>query len=84
MSKPATYKVAVALDYDGTAVPQITASAENLNADLIVKLARRFNVPVVENPKLADALRTLDNNQEIPEHLYEAVALVLHELGRRQ
>ena len=52
-------------------------------AALIVKLARRFNVPVVEKPTLARVLSTLDTDQHIPQSLYEAVALLINEIERR-
>ena len=42
------------------------------------EIARQFNVPVMRNVPLAQALNKLDIGEEIPEDLYEAVAEVLN------
>lgn len=81
----ALYRRAVGLGYDERrgAAPHVTVNGEELSADEIVRVARRFGVPVVERKELAEALGGLDADQEIPPDLYEAVAVLLHELERR-
>jgi len=76
------YKLAVGLEYDevDSETPVIGAKGEYFSADEIVKIAKRFGIPVVENPELAQALKLIDEDKPIPEELFEAVAVVLNEL----
>lgn len=71
--------VAVALKYErGTAsAPIVTAKGADLMAASIRQIAAESGVPVKRDIPLARALYELDVEQEIPEELYEAVALVL-------
>ena len=80
----ATYAVAVGLDYQGRKgeTPAVAVKGEQLVADDVVRLAKRFGIPVVERETLAEALKALEEGQEIPEELFEAVAVVLHELEK--
>lgn len=70
---------AVALRYDKSrdSAPVVTASGRGYLAEKIIQLARQHDVPLEENPVLAEALLKLDLGQEIPPELYEAVALIL-------
>jgi len=79
------YKLAVGLDYDPlkSETPSVGVKGEELQADQVVKLAKRFGVSVVEQPELAKALNVLELDQEIPENLFEAVAIVLNQLEKR-
>lgn len=79
------YRLAVGLEYDSLSsdAPLLAVSGESGMADEIVKLARRYNVPVVERPALARALAELEIDQTIPVELYEAVAVLLAELDSR-
>ena len=81
-NKRAKYSVAVGLTYDGKgdATPTVGVKGENLVADDVVRIARRFGVPVIERSELAKALQALEERQEIPEELFEAVAIILHEM----
>lgn len=71
--------VAVALKYDrGNAnAPIITAKGADLMAAQIRQIAAESGVPVKRDIPLARALYELEVEQEIPEELYEAVAVVL-------
>ncbi|HEY2545809.1 MAG TPA: EscU/YscU/HrcU family type III secretion system export apparatus switch protein [Candidatus Acidoferrum sp.] len=78
---------AVALEYRPTtmAAPVIVAKGRNLIALKIKELARWHEVPIVENPPLAQALyRAADVGQMIPPNLYAAVAEILAFLYRAQ
>ncbi len=78
---------AVALEYrPGTmAAPVIVAKGRNLIAQKIKELARWYEVPIVENPPLAQALyKSADVGQMIPPNLYVAVAEILAFLYRAQ
>ncbi len=76
------HRVALGLQYEdgGQEAPVLSVKGEYLLADEIVKIARRYGVPVVEDEELAGALRGQELDEEIPEELYHAVAVVLHSL----
>lgn len=58
--------------------PKVVAKGQNFLALRIRERAIRHQVPVVENPPLAQALyKSAEVGQEIPAHLYRAVAEVL-------
>jgi type III secretion system FlhB-like substrate exporter len=46
-----------------------------------VALAKRYGVPVVERPELAEALSEVELDQEVPAHLFEVAASLLVEIG---
>jgi flagellar biosynthesis protein FlhB len=71
--------LAVALQYDETSMnaPQIVAKGEMLMAQRIVRIAKRHNVPVIQNVPLARSLFPLELDEEVPEELYQAVAEIL-------
>ena len=72
--------IAVALQYnkDGTSAPVVVAKGMRKNAEKIKEIARHYDVPLLRNIPLAQALNKLDIDEEIPEELYEAVAEVLN------
>ena len=78
-------RMAVALQYDGSAAPRVTAKGKGEIADRIVETARAAGVPVEENALLAQALSGVELDDQIPEDLYKAVAQVIgFVLGLRQ
>lgn len=68
---------AVALKYEGADLPQVIATGQNLVAQQIVARAEAAEVPLVEDPALAEALASLDIGDHIPDSLFRAVAEVL-------
>ena len=76
------YKTSVALSYDEVGAPTVTASGDGLIAEAIIERAREFDVPVVEDAKLAPLLSTVPLGEEIPVELYQAVAEILVFLRR--
>jgi flagellar biosynthetic protein FlhB len=75
---PTHYAVAIKYSMDGGAAPKVVAKGKNYVAARIRKRAIEAGVPIVENPPLARALYTsVDVGQEIPAHLYRAVAEIL-------
>jgi flagellar biosynthetic protein FlhB len=72
--------IAVAIKYDGEkgGAPTVVAKGMRKNAEKIKDIARQFNVPILRNVPLAQALNKLDLGEEVPEELYEAVAEVLN------
>lgn len=69
--------LAVALQYDNPGVPRVTASGRGAVAEAILAAAHEHNIPIEENPALAEALSQVEIDTEIPEELYRAVAEVL-------
>jgi flagellar biosynthesis protein len=70
-------KVAVALSYDYSGAPRVTAKGRGAVADNILAVARESGVAIEENPVLAEALSQVELDDEIPEALYRGVAEVL-------
>lgn len=81
-------KTAVALKYrpEKDKAPRVTAKGKGLVAEKIMALARERGIPVHDDPALVEILSTLELNQEIPPHVYKAVAEILgfvYSLNRR-
>ncbi len=75
---PTHYAVALRYSLDSMATPVVVAKGKNYLALRIRQRATDSQVPIVENPPLAQALyRSVDVGQEIPAHLYRAVAEIL-------
>ena len=68
---------AVALSYDNFGAPTVTATGDGFFAQAIIERAREFDVPVVEDPKLAQLLSAVPLGEEVPVELYRAVAEIL-------
>jgi len=75
---PTHYAVAIRYLIESMTAPVVVAKGKNALALRIRKVAGEHNVPIVENPPLAQALyKSCDVGQEIPAHLYRAVAEIL-------
>ncbi len=75
---PTHFAVALKYDPEGMAAPIVVAKGKNFLALRIRKLAVENQVPLVENPPLAQALyKSVGVGQEIPPQLYRAVAEIL-------
>lgn len=70
-------KKAVALHYDGTNAPTISATGEQDVAARIIAIAREYGVPLYENPELVGVLAKLELGDSIPEALYLAIAEII-------
>lgn len=68
---------AVALEYDGSSAPRVTAKGKGAIAQRILALAEENEIPLHEDPDLVTLLSQLDLGMEIPTNLYVAVAEVL-------
>ena len=80
---PTHYAVALRYHADSMAAPVVVAKGKNYLALRIRAKAVEHQVPVIENPPLAQALyRSAAVGQEIPAHLYRAVAEILAYLYR--
>ena len=75
---PTHFAVAIRYQVNSMAAPKVVAKGKNYLALRIREVAIRNQVPVIENPPLAQGLyRSADVGQEIPPHLYQAVAEIL-------
>ncbi len=80
--KPKKRKKAVALSYgENMVAPKIIASGSGVVAENILNEAKKTNVPVYEDNKLATILAELQVGDEIPTQLYEMVAQILVFVG---
>lgn len=77
MSAPSKPPVAVALRYDAPSAPKVVAVGRGELGQRIVDVARENGVPIERNAALAEALSSIPLDDQIPERLYEAVAVVL-------
>ncbi|MDX1251038.1 MAG: EscU/YscU/HrcU family type III secretion system export apparatus switch protein [Gammaproteobacteria bacterium] len=68
---------AVALRYDGTGAPRVTAQGRGLVAEQILAQAEEHGIPLYRDTGLAQLLAQVELGEEIPATLYEAVAQVL-------
>jgi flagellar biosynthesis protein FlhB len=75
---PTHYAVALKYEQGSMAAPRVIAKGKNYLAARIRQKARENQIPIIENPPLAQALyKSVDVGQEIPAHLYRAVAEIL-------
>ncbi len=75
---PTHYAVALRYDMESMGAPVVVAKGKNYLARRIREMAVESLVPIIENPPLAQALyKAVDVGQEIPPHLYRAVAEIL-------
>jgi flagellar biosynthesis protein FlhB len=75
---PTHFAVAIRYQMESMAAPQVVAKGKNYLALRIRQIAIENQVPIIENPPLAQALyKSVEVGQEIPPHLYRAVAEIL-------
>jgi flagellar biosynthesis protein FlhB len=75
---PTHYAVALKYSIESGGAPKVVAKGKNYLALRIRQKAIENQVPLIENPPLAQALyKTVEVGQEIPANFYKAVAEVL-------
>ena len=75
---PTHYAVAIHYQIEGTSAPRVVAKGRDYLALRIRHKAVDLQIPIVENKPLAQALyKSVEVGQEIPPHLYRAVAEIL-------
>jgi len=75
---PTHFAVAIKYEMESMSAPVVVAKGKNYLALRIRKVAIENQVPIIENPPLAQALyKAAEVGQEIPAHLYRAVAEIL-------
>jgi len=85
ITNPTHYAVALEYRPETMAAPVVVAKGRNLIAQKIKQIARLHEIPIIENPPLAQALyKAAEVGQVIPPNLYTAVAEILAFLYRAQ
>ncbi len=78
VTNPTHYAVAMRYDMETMPAPMLIAKGADEVALRIREVAERHDVPIVENPPLAQALfATVEIDEEIPQEHYKAVAEVI-------
>src|SRR5690606_35356271 len=68
---------AIALSYDGSNAPSLTAKGDDELAEAILAIAREYEVPIYENAELVRLLARLELGDAIPEALYRCIAEII-------
>lgn len=77
MRNPNAPRQAIALKYDGSHAPTLTAKGDEELAEAILKIARECEVPIYENPELVRLLAKMELGDSIPEELYRTIAEII-------
>ena len=67
----------VALLYDGSNAPKVTAKGRGKIAEQIYELAQQHGIPMEKDPELTEILSQIPLGDEIPDSLYLAIAEVI-------
>jgi flagellar biosynthesis protein len=70
-------KKAVALEYGTQESPTLIARGDDELAQEIIAEAKKHGIFIAEDPQLVAALSQVGLSEEIPEELYQAVAVML-------
>ena len=68
---------AIALSYDGSNAPSLTAKGDDELSEAILAIAREYEVPIYENAELVRLLARLELGDAIPEPLYRTIAEII-------
>jgi flagellar biosynthetic protein FlhB len=78
VTNPTHYAVALQYDPEENSAPIVMAKGQRLRAQKIKEYANEFDIPIVENKPVAQALfASAEVEEHIPEDLYRAVAEIL-------
>lgn len=77
---------AIALQYDSTTMnaPIVHAKGKLKMAEKIIKIAKEYEIPIVQRPEIAQALyKIAEIGREIPVEFYEVIAEILAEIYKK-
>jgi flagellar biosynthetic protein FlhB len=78
ITNPTHYAVALTYEYKKMDSPQVVAKGRDLIAERIKQVAREHDVPIVEDPPLAQAVfASVEVGEFIPHHLFKPIAEIL-------
>ena len=76
---------AIALRYDENMnAPELCTLARGVHAEEILKISRKFGIPVRKNPELVSKLELLPLKMQIPEDLYHEVAQIFISINMKK
>ena len=83
ITNPTHFAIALSYNPGGFGAPKVLAKGKGIVAQKIKEVARENGIPMRENKPLARSLyKSVKIGNEIPEELYEAVAVILAEIFR--
>ena len=77
MRNPNAPRQAIALKYDGSHAPTLTAKGDEELAEEILRIARDYEVPIYENAESVRLLARMELGDSIPEDLYRTIAEII-------
>ena len=77
MKNPNAPRQAIALKYDGSHAPTLTAKGDEALAEEILRIARDCEVPIYENAELVRLLARMELGDSIPQELYLTIAEII-------
>lgn len=77
MNKSTAPRQAIALKYDGSHAPTLTAKGDEELAEAILQIARDYEVPIYENAELVRLLARMELGESIPQELYRTIAEII-------
>ncbi len=77
MNKDIENAIALLYDKEINNAPVVISKGEKLLAKRMVEVAKKYDIPIVEDDETASILMELDIGEEIPYSLYEAVSVIL-------
>ena len=77
MKNPNAPRQAIALKYDCTHAPTLTAKGDEELAEEILRIARDCEVPIYENAELVRLLARMELGDSIPQELYLTIAEII-------
>lgn len=84
ITNPTHYAVALAYDSSSGSAPIVTAKGLDMIAAEIKKIAEKYDIPIVENKPLAQALYKIPLDAPIHKEHYEAVAQIISYIYQRK
>lgn len=77
MNKDIENAIALLYNKEINNAPVVISKGEKLLAKRMVEVAKKYDIPIVEDDETASILMELDIGEEIPYSLYEAVSVIL-------
>lgn len=78
VTNPDHLALAIKYDKEKDNAPRVIAKGIRLKAEKLKQIAKEYNIPLMRNVALANALYRVEVGEEVPEELYDAVAEVLN------
>lgn len=80
VTNPTHYACALRYDPDEDGAPRLLVKGQDHLAFRIIEMAKELKIPIVRNISLAHALYELEEDEEVPEELYDAAAELMRSL----